>query len=182
MKMQKWKKNLLAAAVLLVVCAGIYTNWMYTNAQSVADLTDKLDSDKVLSEDGIYIQVDGVENEQMDTATDYFAAVRLSRQQARDSAVALIQEAMSYTDGESVETNQQLEDIVTMALNEATIESLVIAKGYADCVAYMSDDGISVAVAAPEGGIQQNDVALIADIVMSQTDYDMTDIHIVEVQ
>jgi hypothetical protein len=46
----------------------------------------------------------------------------------------------------------------------------------------MSESGICVAVAAPEGGIQQSDTALIADIVMSQTDFGMTEIRVVEVQ
>lgn len=182
MKTKNWKKNLIAAAVLLVVCAGIYMNWMYTNDQDVADLTDTLDTEKVLSEDGLVLEVDGVGEDQTDTVTDYFAAVRLSRQQARDSAVELIQEAMSYSDGENAASAGQLEDIVQMALSEATIESLVIAKGYADCVAYMSDTGISVAVAAPEGGMQDTDVAVIADIILTQTDYTMEEIRVVEVQ
>ena len=67
------------------------------------------------------------------------------------------------------------------ALSEAQIESLVIAKGYADCVAYMSGEGISIAVASPEGGLQQSDVAVIADIVMAQSDYSLDDIRVVEV-
>ena len=46
----------------------------------------------------------------------------------------------------------------------------------------MSDDGISVAVAAPESGLQQSDVALISDIIMTQSDYDLDEIRIVEVQ
>jgi len=46
----------------------------------------------------------------------------------------------------------------------------------------MSEDGISVAVASPEGGLQQSDVALIADIVMTQSDYELPDIHVVEVE
>ena len=119
------------------------------------------------------------------TATDYFAAVRLSRQQARDSAVNLLQEAMAYSGedgGKEVESAMELEEIVQTALSEAQIESLIIAKGYADCVAYMSGEGISVAVAAPEGGLQQEDVAVIADIVMTQSDYSLEDIRIVEVQ
>jgi hypothetical protein len=45
----------------------------------------------------------------------------------------------------------------------------------------MTNEGISVAVSAPEGGLQEADVALIADIVMSQSDYLLTDIRIVEV-
>jgi len=183
--MKNWKKNLMAAAVLLVVCAGIYMNWMYTNAESVADLTDTLDAQKVLSEDGIVLEVDNIgdgKGEQLSTISDYFAAVRLSRQQARDSAVDVLQEAMAYgEDSQYAQSSAQLEQIVQTALCEAQIESLIVAKGYADCVAYMSETGISVAVAAPEGGIQQTDVAVIADIVMSQSDFGMEDIRVVEV-
>lgn len=182
MKTQTWKKNLLAAAVLLVVCAGIYMNWMYTNTEDVADLTDTLDAEKVMSEDGLLLEAGSTDADTVDTVSDYFAAVRLSRQQARDNAVELLQEAMAYTDGSDSSSNDQLEQIVQTALCEAQIESLVIAKGYADCVAYMSDDGISVAVASPEGGFGQEDVAVIADIVMSQTEFSMSDIRVVEVQ
>jgi stage III sporulation protein AH len=182
--MKNWKKNLMAAAVLLVVCAGIYTNWVYSNAQNVDNLTDVLDAEKVLAEDGLILnaeQADGVLNGN-DTQTDYFAAVRLSRQQARDSAVNLLQEAMAYGTAEDAQqSNAQLEDIVQTALCEAQIESLIIAKGYTDCVAYMSEDGISVAVAAPEGGLVQTDVAVIADIIITQTGFEMADIRVVEV-
>lgn len=180
--MSKWKKNLMAAAVLLVVCTGIYINWMYTNTEDVADLTDKLNAETVLSQNGVILD-DTVDNMDSNVTTDYFAAVRLSRQEARDSAVNLLQEAMAYGDSaQQQESNEQLEKIVQTALCEAQIESLIIAKGYVDCVAYMSDSGISVAVAIPEGGIQETDVAVIADIVLTQTDFSFEDIRVVEVQ
>ena len=180
--MKNWKKNLISASVLVVVCDGIYMNWMYTNDESVADLTDTLDAEKVLSQDSLLLEVDNLNNVDPDTITDYFAAVRLSRQQARDSAVELLQEAMAYGDStQSTQTNAQLEQIVQTALTEAQIESLIIAKGYADCVAYMSESGISVAVATPEGGLQQTDVAVIADIVMTQGGFTMDQIYVIEV-
>ena len=119
------------------------------------------------------------------TSSDYFAAVRLSRQQARDSAVNLLQEAMAYSTQESskeLESSMELDDIVQTALSEAQIESLIIAKGYEDCVAYMSGEGLSVAVASPEGGLLQEDVAVIADIILTQTDFTMDEIRVVEVQ
>ena len=183
--MKNWKKNAIAAAVLVTVCAGIYVNWLYTEEKAAASLTDTLDVEKVMSDDTLILDGDtAVLSEDLDTtATDYFAAVRLSRQQARDSAVNLLQEAMAYSDDtKAAESSAELEDIVQTALSEATIESLVIAKGYTDCVAYMSSEGISVAVASPEGGLQETDVAVIADIVMSQSDYKLEDIRIVEVQ
>ena len=180
--MNKWKKNLMAASVLLVVCAGIYVNWMYSSSENVADLTDKLDAETVLSENGIIMDTT-VDNMNSNVTSDYFAAVRLSRQEARDSAVNLLQEAMAYGDETNkTESTQQLETIVQTALTEAQIESLIIAKGYTDCVAYMSDTGISVAVASPEGGLQQADVSVIADIVITQTGFTLEEIRVVEVQ
>lgn len=179
--MKQWKKNLVAAAILVTVCTGIYINWLYADQQTTADLTDTLDAEKVMSGELLDTQVLG--EGELNTATDYFAAVRLSRQQARDSALELLQEAISYEDSTKVsESSAQLEDIVQTALSEATIESLIIAKGYTDCVAYMNGDGVSVAVAAPEGGLQPDDVAVIADIVMAQSDYGMDEIRVVEVQ
>lgn len=185
--MNNWKKNMIAAAVLVTVCAGIYVNWLYSEDASTMDLTDTLDAEKVMSEDTLVLGEDAAVlaagEDAQNTATDYFAAVRLSRQQARDSAVNLLQEAMAYSDDtKAAESSAELEDIIQTALTEAQIESLIIAKGYTDCVAYMTSEGISIAVAAPEGGLKEADVAVIADIVISQSDYLMSDIRVVEVQ
>jgi stage III sporulation protein AH len=90
---------------------------------------------------------------------------------------------MAYSeDNAASESSAKLDEIVNTALCEAQIESLVIAKGYADCVVYISDDGVSVAVAAPEGGMQEQDVAVIADVVLTQSDFTLDDIRVVEVQ
>lgn len=181
--MKTWKKNMVAAAVLVTVCAGIYVNWLYSEDQATANLTDTLDADKILSADTLVMSDNSVVTDSETTLSEYFAAVRLSRQEARDSAVSLLQEAMAYTeDAEAAQSNEQLEQIVQTALCEAQIESLVIAKGYADCVAYISDEGVSVAVASPEGGLEQSDVAVIADIVITQSEYTMDQIRVVEVQ
>ena len=183
--MKVWKKNITAAAVLVTVCAGIYLNWMYTEGSEPVSLSDTLDADKVLDASLLVMSTEDAQltasSDLANTQSDYFAAVRLSRQEARDSAVNLLQEAMAY-DTASEESSHELEELVAVALSEAQIESLVIAKGYADCVAYMSNDGISVAVAAPEAGLKQTDVAVITDIILTQSDYDVEDIRIVEVQ
>lgn len=179
---RKWKKNLIAAAILLTVCSGIYLNWVYSGGQDTQNWEETLNTDQVLSDNLVLGDQEDTQVDASDTITNYFAAVRLSRQEARDNAVSLLQEAMAYGDeATSAQSSAQLEEIIQMALSEAQIESLIIAKGYADCVAYMTEDGISIAVAAPEGGLQAADVAVIADIVISQSDYTMADIHVVEV-
>lgn len=188
--MKEWKKNVVAAAVLITVCAGIYVNWMYTEDMAAGNLTDTLDAEKVLSEDTLELSADMqaiASGETVNTtASDYFAAVRLSRQEARDNAMNLLQEAMAYTETaagtKDTEAAVALDTLVQTALSEAQIESLIIAKGYQDCVAYMTNEGISVAVASPEGGLQQEDVAVIADVVLTQSDYGLDTIRVVEVQ
>ena len=182
--MKTWKKNLMAVAILLTVCSGIYLNWVYNGGKDTQDLEQTLNADKVMSDDMLVLGGEDQikDNNHDNVSVNYFAAVRLSRQEARDSAVSLLQEAMAYGSQEQVtQSNAQLEQIIQYALCEAQIESLVIAKGYQDCVAYVTEGGISVAVAAPEGGLQQADVAVIADVVLSQSDFTLNDIRVVEV-
>jgi hypothetical protein len=117
--MKIWKKNMVAAAVLVTVCAGIYVNWLYTQENTATDLTDTLDTEKVMSEDLLALddQITLTDGSLETTASDYFAAVRLSRQEARDSAVNLLQEAMSYSDStKAAESSATLDEIVQTAL------------------------------------------------------------------
>ena len=123
----------------------------------------------------------------MDTSmADYFAAIRLARQESRDNAVDLLQETIAYETGADEDAasmaSLRLEDMVTMALQEAEIEGLVIAKGYEDCVTYMSDGAISVAVAAPVEGLTAESVAQICDIVTTQSGYSPSQLKIIEVK
>ena len=189
--MKMWKRNLVIAAVMLFVCAGVYLNWL--QGRSAPSLTETLDADVVMGEDTLVMsQEEAAEVAKLDasmeqtenlSAEEYFAQMRLSRQQARDSAVELLQEAMSYeTEGSSSEASGQLTSLVSDALAEAQIESLVVAKGYTDCVAYMSEGTFFVAVSSPAEGLQQTDVAVISDIVTSQTDYELADLRIIEVK
>ena len=46
----------------------------------------------------------------------------------------------------------------------------------------MNEDNISIAVSAPEEGLSATDVALISDIVTSQSDYTLSQIRVIEVK
>ena len=186
--MKAWKRNAIAAAVLVLVCGGIYLNWRYEEAGTV-DLVSTLNQEKVLS-DALLVMAPSEEGlealasqpaREAESAEQTFARLRLSRQQSRDSAVHLLQETIAYAgEGEDLSASTlRLDAIVSMALSEASIESLVIAKGYADCVAYMTEEGIDLAVASE--GLTETDVAALTDIVLAQTDYELPQIRIIEV-
>lgn len=183
--MKTWKRNAVIAGVLVLICAGVYLNWLYGG--STPELTETLNSEKIM-DDATFVlysdDKDPVQSVSMEDSTaDYFAQMRLSRQTARDDAVAVLQETISYAEGEDISgTSKELEQIISDALAESQIESLVVAKGYTDCVAYISEEGISLAVASPENGMSESDVSLLADIVMTQTEYSLSDIRIIPVE
>ena len=78
------------------------------------------------------------------------------------------------------EANQAIQTIAGYTMLESQVESLIVAKGYADCVAFMGEGGISIVVSAAEDGLQTEDVAKITDIVLSETDYTADQITIME--
>ncbi len=191
--MKQWKRNVIVASILLLVCGGIYVNWKYEESRGV-DLVSTLDAEKVLDDAALVIRTeDGGERSLAEaeaeknavpvSAQDQFARMRLSRQESRDSAVHLLQETISYAgEGEDLSaSSDRLDRILSMALAEASVESLVVSKGYADCVAYMTNEGVDLAVSAPDG-LQEADIAVLTDIILSQTDYELPQIRIIEVK
>ena len=96
--MKIWKRNLVIGAVMLFVCAGVYLNWMKDKETPL--LTETLNRDLVMGEDTMVMaQEELAEAAMVDTALEslntvsgeeYFAQMRLTRQQARDSAVELL--------------------------------------------------------------------------------------------
>lgn len=216
METKLWKRNAVVAVLLLFICVGVYLNWSYNEepeAESASlELADTLDvgllnqaaEETELETEGGIASVDAITDEVVvvsddvdyeallteattdQTVSDYFATIRLARQEARDSATELLQETIAYETGAddtaASAASVQLEEMISSALQEAEIEGLVIAKGYEDCVAYMSDSGISVAVAAPEEGLEPEAVAQICDIVTTQSQYTPSELKIIEVK
>lgn len=169
------KRNAVVAAMAVLVCAAVALNWKYSGQEAVQDAQEA--GTKILGEAALVSgQEDGepaaVDEETVYTGSDYFASARLTRQQARDSAVSLLQEAAEQEDADQAVANEASEGIQVLAsytLMEAQVENLVTAKGYADCVAFMGDGSISVVVATESGELTGDDVAKIMDIAMAET-------------
>ena len=188
--MKTWKRNAVIATVLLFVCAGVYLNWSANQKQALPELTETLNAEQVMDETALVLAeqetpaAEALAEQSGTEITDYFAQVRLSRQQSRDSALELLEQTIAYDEGTEVgdTASNTLNQIVSTALSEAQIESLIVAKGYEDCVTYFADDTVCVAVSAPAEGLSNADVALICDVVTGQTDYDLSQVRIIEVK
>ena len=174
----RWKRNTVVAAVAVLVCAAAALNWRYTG-QTAAQGQVPDGETKILGEAALVSgqEEDGAETGAADeaevyTGSDYFASARLSRQQARDNAISLLQEAAEQEGADPEAATAASEGIQVLAgytLQEAQIENLVTAKGYADCVAFLNDDSVSVVVSTDTGELTAEDVAKITDIALAET-------------
>ena len=82
---QLWKRNAVVGTILVFVCAAIFLNGKY--AEKVDKPTKVLGQSELVSTDG-----DAAEVSANAEGKDYFASARLTRQQARDSALSLLKE------------------------------------------------------------------------------------------
>ena len=186
---QLLRRNAVVAAVGLFVCAAVYLNWNYEQETQAGKTLGQSTLVSGQTEDPL---LSGSQAEQTAQTTPqenvagsgYFASARLNRQQARDSALSLLRDAADREDADETVKNQVNETIQTMAdytITEAQIENLITAKGYTDCVAFIGEDAISLAVAAPEGGLTQADTARIVDVVQQTASFTTGQIKIIEV-
>jgi stage III sporulation protein AH len=196
--MKLFKRNAIILTVIVFVCAAVYLNWAYNKgggADSLAPENEYRYADDLTAEQNgmFYDEHTDSENEiissdepaKPNSVSEYFASARLARQQARDSAVTILRETSESSAASQTVIDESLSGITAMAsfsLNEAEIESLIRAKGFSECVAFLSDNSIIVTVPAPLEGLSASAVAKITDIVTSETALTYEQIKIVEVK
>ena len=188
--MKLWKRNAVVAAIVLFVCVAVYLNWSYSQEGVVSG--DDVSAGKTLGEAALVNGAQDTEVPEETAAADgeteedaYFSNARLTRQQARDSAISILQQTVDDESAAQTVRDEAAESISAMAtatVAEAQIENLVTAKGYGNCVAFIGEDGISVVVSPLEGGLTDTDIARISDIVMGETEFTASQITIIEAE
>ena len=67
-------------------------------------------------------------------------------------------------------------------VSEAEMEALITAKGFQDCIVFLSADSVIVAVPAPAEGLGDSAVSRITDIVLQETNLHTEQIKIIGVK
>ena len=188
--MKLWKRNAVVAAIVLFVCVAVYLNWSYQQDEVDVDAGKTLGQATLVggkSNDPLLLASpapaeSGDPEGAAKTSTGYFSTARLNRQQARDSALGMLRDTLNSDAAEEAakaDAGAAIETLAASTVSEAQIENLVIAKGYTDCVAFISEGGVSVVVSASEGGLQDADAARITEIVMDETGVPASQIKII---
>lgn len=185
------KRNAVVAAVLLFVCAAVYLNWSYNNRiDSVDEAMAKAEDEAMASADAEYEatlgQGEAAEDGNLSAnVSEYFASARLTRQQSRDEALSLLETAAGAEAASQETIDSAMNEIACMAtwsMQEAQIENLLLAKDFDDCVVFMTDDAVTVALPAPMEGLSEADVARVTETITSETEYTAAQIKVIEIK
>ena len=184
---RKFKSTGVTAAFLTLAMGGaVYLNWSYARAlpaetqtvgaaaEKTAAVTDPLlpaaadaDAGNTAKNYGEAQLVSVVK----DAGTSFFESARLSRDKARDEALETLKKALKnakLTDEEKTALTEKLSAQVSSITAAAELESLIKAKGFADCLVALDETGASVTVMTETGTLNGDQVARIRDAVLTK--------------
>lgn len=169
------KKQLVLASLVLALGAAVYLNWQFagTNTLPVGDTsseTSQLGAAQLVNNAYVETVTDDLQSSTETAAQeDALAQARVDRQNSRDEALELLDNVLESVDSDSAAKQQAVEEASAIAQNileESNVESLLQAKGYSQCVAYITEEECSVVMA---GSVEEADTLIVQEIVMEQT-------------
>ena len=199
--MRSKKVNQKMTLLTLVVALGVavYLNWEYAKSTDLA--LDAAEANAPVTTTGVVtdaLAVDGdVETGDKNygeaqlvsvgepTGKEFFEQARLDRTKTRDEALDTLQKSLKsakLSDDEKDVLTAQLTAAIDSITAESDIETLVKAKGFVDCVAFINGDAVDVTVMTTSDGLTKEEVAQIRDIVLSKCQVTAQNITIVEVK
>ena len=166
------KKQLVLASLVLALGAAVYLNWQFagTGRLPVGDSsseTSQLGAAQLVN--NTYVETVNDVAESGEASGDALAQARMDRQNSRDQALELLDGVLEDVDSDSAAKQQAVEEASAIAQNilaESNVESLLEAKGYTDCVAYITAQECSVVLA---GAVEEADTLIVQEVVMEQT-------------
>ncbi|MBQ6877855.1 MAG: SpoIIIAH-like family protein [Oscillospiraceae bacterium] len=169
------KKHIAVTAMVFMLSGAVYVNYLYAAGEiGKTNETGKNYGDSIL--------VEGEASEEINKTAAYFSEARIAKQQSRDEAVATLRNLYGDAEYDSEEVSVLAEKADTIAANmelENKIESMIKAKGFRDCIVYISGDYADVMVSTDE--LLPTEAALIKETIIQETSVPVENISIIEV-
>ena len=179
--------RLTAAALALALGGAVYLNYSFSQAVPETVSTAASAQTTALEEEAVAVldPLTGQEATETgknygeaqlvsvskDSGTEFFEAARLARTKARDEALDALKKSLKnaqLTDAEKTALTEQLNAQVNNITVESALETLIKAKGFADCVVMLDGDKVNVTVMTENDALTADEVTRIRDVVLSQ--------------
>ena len=205
MKSAKSKRQLTLLTLMVALGVAVYLNWEYAKTDTPYSMQPTA-TNVSASADGA-VPVDALVGEEAQPVTEalpdknygdaqlvsadasssdsYFEQARLNRSKTRDEALDKLQKSLKEVDLSKEEKDAataRLTEMINNIAAEGDIENMVKAKGFADCVAFIDGDKVSLAVKTGMERLNKNEVAQLRDIILGKLDTSAQNISVVEVK
>lgn len=197
------KATAITLAAALVVA--VYLNWQYartgvTLEEDAVNVAAAVETEEAVSApimDGLMTEAEAVSSANKNygeaqlvsvannSGSKFFEEARLKRTKAHDEAMDAVQKALksaSLSAEEKKSYTQQLTGSLEDLNAENEIETLVRAKGFADCLCFLQSGRADLTVMTSGDALTAAQVAQIRDIVLSKSNVTAQNIIIVEVK
>lgn len=171
------KKHIILACLTLILGAAIYMNYALSSVDEITQADLDIESAEAVNYgDAAFVSAD-------EGSSDYFAQVRLARMTSRDEAVetlATILGGGDLSDDETVAYTSEAVNLSQLSESESTVESLIRAQGFEDCVVYLN--GTTANIVVKSEGLVPSEAAQIKDILLTEVTIPAENIRIFEVK
>ena len=180
------KKQILLAVLVVALGTAVYLNYYFSlQEQPVASTGTGNSSDPLKNlGDSQYVNSPTDVQEVAETnPDDYFVKARANRTAAREEALDIIKDAIGDVKNSEQLQRESLEKAAKIAAaveQESKIESLIKAKGFADCVVYIENEKCNTVVRCD--GMTPAAALQITDIITSQSNIVAQNVNIVTVK
>ena len=164
------KNKVMIASAVVLIGAAVYLNYIFF-----------LDETQPVNNPNTDQQNEAVISNSDELESNYFAQAVMDRQKARDEALEVLQIVVDNEEAlaESKDTAlQQMTQIADDMQKESNIESLVVSKGFEECVAVISEGKCNVIVKSD--GLLANQISQIKEIVYEQAAISPINVKIIE--
>lgn len=198
--MEMAKRQIILGALILALGAAVYLNWQFSDMVEIESTDASVESEIETENLGVaqlvnnsyletvndeipseYVTQDEVDDMEIATySDDVLSDARVSRQEARDEAIEILETILDDNNSDSATISAAVEksaEIAQNILDETTAETLIMAKGIDDVVVYINSGECNVIV----NELGDNSL-IIQDIMNNQIGIDLDKIHIIEAQ
>ena len=170
------KKHIILACLTLILGVAIYMNYAFASTEDITSADLIADSTEAANYgDAAFVSSNG--------ESDYFSQVRIARMTSRDEAaetLAAIMGGGDLSDEETATYTVEAVNLSKLSESESTIESLIKAQGFDDCVVYLNGSTANIVVKTE--GLVPSEAAQIKDILLTEVTIPAENIRIFEVK
>ena len=182
------KRNLVIAGAVTLVIAAVAVNWIVFSGDDKKDGFDYDASAGMNTNYGTTLNPGMIGDEttkptggELNEVDSYFSSVEVSRKRARDEALEVLNAVVENADASQEVKAEAMAEIQTIAKEmsqESNIESILMSKGFTQCLAVINGDSANIVVRT-EGQLQSSQLAQINAVVYEQAGIEPVNITIV---